>query len=514
MKNILEYLEHSVGWRPEKTACADTDTSMTWRQLREASARIGSLLLKHRLTHRPVAVYMEKTPACLAAMLGTVYGGDFYTVIDTKMPWDRIRKIFSVLKPAAIITDRDHEETVREALASERKDSPKILLYEKAMYVPEDREGLAKIRRKAVDTDLVYTLFTSGSTGMPKGVAVSHRNVMAYAEWVKTTFDINEATVFGSQTPFYFSMSVLDIYTTLAAGAELQILPKQLFAFPVRLLEYMNSRKVNTIYWVPTALSIVANWKVLDYVSLPYMEKVLFAGEVMPVKQLNYWREYLPDVLYVNLYGPTEITCNCNYYIVDREFTEDQTLPIGVPFPNERVFLLDEEDHLVTEPGALGEICVSGTALALGYYRNSEKTSEAFVQNPLNHRYLEPIYRTGDLGRYENGELYYVTRKDFQIKHMGHRIELGEIETAFQALDGISRVCCIYDEPNTKIIGFYVGELEAKEIIERLTERLPRFMIPNVFRQVDEMPLTKNGKIDRKCLMEEYRESMQNRVKS
>lgn len=199
---------------------------------------------------------------------------------------------------------------------------------------------------------------------------------------------------------------------------------------------------------------------------------------------------------------------------MDREFTEDQTLPIGVPFPNERVFLLDEEDHLVTEPGALGEICVSGTALALGYYRNSEKTSEAFVQNPLNHRYLEPIYRTGDLGRYENGELYYVTRKDFQIKHMGHRIELGEIETAFQALDGISRVCCIYDELNTKIIGFYVGELEAKEIIERLTERLPRFMIPNVFRQVDEMPLTKNGKIDRKCLMEEYRESMQNRVKS
>ena len=262
-------------------------------------------------------------------MLGTVYGGDFYTVIDTKMPWDRIRKIFSVLKPAAIITDRDHEETVREALASERKDSPKILLYEKAMYVPEDREGLAKIRRKAVDTDLVYTLFTSGSTGMPKGVAVSHRNVMAYAEWVKTTFDINEATVFGSQTPFYFSMSVLDIYTTLAAGAELQILPKQLFAFPVRLLEYMNSRKVNTIYWVPTALSIVANWKVLDYVSLPYMEKVLFAGEVMPVKQLNYWRRKMPELLYANLYGPTEVTDICAYYIVDRDFADSETLPIG-----------------------------------------------------------------------------------------------------------------------------------------------------------------------------------------
>ena len=180
-------------------------------------------------------------------------------------------------------------------------------------------------------------------------------------------------------------------------------------------------------------------------------------------------------------------------------------MPIGEAFPKERVFLLDENDHLVTEPGTLGEICVSGTALALGYYRNWEKTKEAFVQNPLNSRYLEPIYRTGDLGRYdEQGELYYVTRKDFQIKHMGHRIELGEIEAAFQALPGISRVCCIYDEPNTKIIGFYVGELSSKEVIDCLAEKLPRFMIPNVFRKVDSMPITKNGKIDRKALMADY----------
>lgn len=421
MKNILEYLEHSVGRRPEKTACADTDTSMTWRQLREASARIGSLLLKHRLTHRPVAVYMEKTPACLAAMLGTVYGGDFYTVIDTKMPWDRIRKIFSVLKPAAIITDRDHEETVREALAYERKDSPKILLYEKAMYVPEDREGLAKIRRKAVDTDLVYTLFTSGSTGMPKGVAVSHRNVMAYAEWVKTTFDINEATVFGSQTPFYFSMSVLDIYTTLAAGAELQILPKQLFAFSVRLLEYMNSRKVNTIYWVPTALSIVANWKVLDYVSLPYMEKVLFAGEVMPVKQLNYWRRKMPELLYANLYGPTEVTDICAYYIVDRDFADSETLPIGRACDNCDLIIL-REDGTEAAPGEIGELCVRGSFVAGGYYGDPDKTDAAFIQNPLNPWYPEKIYKTGDLVRYnDRGELLYLGRRDFQIKHMGYR---------------------------------------------------------------------------------------------
>ncbi len=163
----------------------------------------------------------------------------------------------------------------------------------------------------------------------------------------------------------------------------------------------------------------------------------------------------------------------------------------------------------MTEPGRLGEICVLGTALALGYYRNEERTDQAFVQNPLNRCYPELMYRTGDLGRYDDrGDLYYITRKDFQIKHMGHRIELGEVEAALQALDGILRVCCIYDEPNTKILAFYVGEPKAKEIIERLTERLPRFMIPNIFRKVEAMPLTKNGKIDRRVLMEEYQERL------
>ena len=151
----------------------------------------------------------------------------------------------------------------------------------------------------------------------------------------------------------------------------------------------------------------------------------------MPVKHLNIWKKYLPEAMYVNVYGPTEITCNCTYHIIDREYEPGENLPIGKPFPNEKVFLLDEEDREVTKPGEKGEICVSGTALSLGYYNNPEQTAKAFVQNPLNQSYLEPIYRTGDLAYYgEDGNLYFASRKDFQIKHMGHRIELGEIETA------------------------------------------------------------------------------------
>ena len=220
----------------------------------------------------------------------------------------------------------------------------------------------------------------------------------------------------------------------------------------------------------------------------------------MPVKQLNYWREYLPDAMYVNLYGPTEITCNCTYYILDREFAEDEMIPIGDAFPNERVFLLDEEDHLLTEAGTLGEICVSGTALALGYYRNWEKTKEYFVQNPLNHRYLEPIYRTGDLGRYENGELYYVTRKDFQIKHMGHRIELGEIEAVMQRMPGVERACCLYEDHH--IVAFYCGTVSEKELRRALRQELPAYMIPDHLYVLTQMPLNNNGKIDRKALQE------------
>ena len=229
----------------------------------------------------------------------------------------------------------------------------------------------------------------------------------------------------------------------------------------------------------------------------------------MPIKHLNEWKKYLPDALYANVYGPTEITCNCTYYIVDREFQPGESLPIGQPFPNEKVFLLDEENQLVREAGKKGEICVSGTALSLGYYRNPEQTEKVFVQNPLNEKYLEPIYRTGDLAYYgHDGYLYFASRKDFQIKHMGHRIELGEIELAMELAEGIRRACCAYDESENKIVAFYEGEAEKQQIVRALGKKLPAYMIPNVWVKLDRLPITKNGKIDRKKMLKEYREGI------
>jgi non-ribosomal peptide synthetase component F len=241
----------------------------------------------------------------------------------------------------------------------------------------------------------------------------------------------------------------------------------------------------------------------LEYRTPKTINKVMFSGEVMPVKHLNKWKKHLPDVTYINLYGPTEITCNCTYYILDREFENDETIPAGIPFANEKVFLLDEDDNLVGETGTEGEICVSGTCLALGYYRDPVRTAEAFMQNPLNDRYSEIMYRTGDIGRYnEEGNLIYVSRKDFQIKHMGQRIELGEIETAAMAADGVTRACCIYNTGKKRIELFYTGDAEKTTITEALKQKLPQFMIPGRTVKLDEMPMNKNGKIDRHRLSE------------
>ncbi|MCR5006660.1 MAG: AMP-binding protein, partial [Clostridiales bacterium] len=230
------------------------------------------------------------------------------------------------------------------------------------------------------------------------------------------------------------------------------------------------------------------------------VRKVLFSGEVMPEKHLRQWMEKLPEAEFVNLYGPTEITCNCTYHRIDRTREYQGTIPIGRAFPNEEVFLL-EGSKKVEEPGQTGEICVSGTALALGYYNAPEQTKKAFVQNPLQDRYPEIIYRTGDLACYnEDGELVFKGRKDFQIKYQGHRIELEEIERAMMQLEEVRRAVCVFDEQKGRLFGFYTGDIEGSILVEALGRTLAVWQIPKL-KQVEDMPLTKNGKVDRKLLL-------------
>ncbi len=434
----------------------------------------------------------------LVSFMGAAYSCNFYSPIDVDMPGSRVNKILEVLEPAVVITTG----TLREVFSAYDYKGEFLLLEEVLVSDVQD-DALEAARGKGIDTDLLYVLFTSGSTGVPKGVTINHRAVIDYIDWVTETFDITEKDSLGNQAPFYFDNSILDIYSTLKTGATTYIIPKTLFAQPVLLLEYLKEKKINTIFWVPSALIVVAKLKAFKNVDLSdTLRRVLFCGEVMPNKQLNVWRRFLPDVQYANLYGPTEITDACTYYIVDREFSDEEPLPIGFPMPNTDILVLNEENEPVTgeEPG---ELCVRGTSLSMGYYKNPEKTKEAFVQNPLNQAVPELIYRTGDVVKYnERGEIIYLSRKDFQIKHMGHRIELGEIETAVSSLPEISLNCCLYDEKRQKIVLFIEEELEKAYINEKISHLLPEYMLPNKVVRVEKMPINANGKIDRVKLKE------------
>ena len=504
IRNILDYLEQSARHYPDKIAFADEMSTCTYKELWETARSVGTKLANYVPPRSPVPVFMEKRVETIYAFLGAVYAGCFYVLLDPKLPSERLKQILQTLQSEVLVLHPDYEKQFK-ALEYEGN----VVNILEALQEEEDAVLLEAIREQRLDIDPLYAIFTSGSTGIPKGVLVSHRSVIDFMEEFVDIFGITDKDVIGNQAPFDFDVSVKDIYSTLKTGATMQIIPKKMFSFPTKLLDYLDEREITTLIWAVSALCIVTTLKGLEYKVPQKVNKIIFSGEVMPIKHLNEWKKYLPDALYANVYGPTEITCNCTYYIVDREFQPGESLPIGQPFPNEKVFLLDEGNQLVREAGKKGEICVSGTALSLGYYRNPEQTKKVFVQNPLNEKYLERIYRTGDMAYYgHDGYLYFASRKDFQIKHMGHRIELGEIELAMEMAEGIRRACCTYDEPENKIIAFYEGEAEKRQIVRALGKKLPAYMIPNVWVKLDRLPITKNGKIDRKKMLKEYREGI------
>lgn len=492
--SVLKWLEYSAKNMPQKVAICDEHEQVTFREYRNKSIGIAKAISEKGYgTKKPIVVYIEKSVKVLVSFMGVAYSGNFYSPIDTDMPATRANKILEVLKPGLVITTK--------ALAEEFKTydyNGEFLFYEE-IAEKENSTNVQIIENSIIDTDLLYVLFTSGSTGIPKGVCITHGSVIDYIDWVTETFEITERDVFGNQAPFYFDNSILDIYSTLKTGATLYIVPQKLFSQPVLLLEYLKEHSINTIFWVPSALIVVSKLRALRNVDMTgVLKRVLFCGEVMPNKQLNIWRKFLPDTIFANLYGPTEITDACTYYIVDREFDDDEPLPIGIPMRNTDILVLDDKDCLVTEKNVIGELCVRGTGVAKGYYQNKEKTEAAFVQNPLNDSYEEKIYRTGDLVKYnERHELIYLSRKDFQIKHMGHRIELGEIETAASSLSGISLCCCLYDERHSRIVLFIDKEMKRDEVNEQLKTMLPEYMLPGKVLVKEEMPINANGKIDR-----------------
>ena len=501
MQSAVCLLEQAAEKFKNKTVFEDKDGSISFEELREKSRIIGSELIKRVETGRkcPVIVYLPKSIKSIISFMGSLYSASPYVPIDYAIPMARMEKTVENLHPTAIITDTDGK-TKLESLNLDTE----ILIFDELADGQADDAAVDKSLGVVCDLDPAYIMYTSGSTGVPKGVTISNRGVIDYIEWIVETFPIDENSVIGMQSAFHFDNSVFDMYTAFYTGAKTMIIPEILFMYPEKLMDYMTENKISVIFWVPTVMISVANGGVLENADLSALKLILFAGEVMPNTQLNIWRKYLPECMYVNMYGPTEATDIATYYIVDREYENHETLPIGKVCRNMRALILNDDDKQCAV-GEQGELCISGTGIALGYWNSPEITAKAFVQNPLNTKYHDRIYRTGDLV-YENeeGNIIFIGRKDSQIKLRGNRIELGDLESAAAAIENVASAW--FDADKQEIVLFIetTAEIVARKFKMELKKYVPAYMVPGKIVTMEKFPHTPSGKIDRVGLRKTY----------
>lgn len=497
LTNITQYLDATAASSPEKIAVHDGERCITFATLylnvlaeaRHISERISGA------TGQVIAVCLPKSIEAVLADLAILYSGNAYMNLDVKSPAQRTLNILNQATPALIIAAepdlipgafRDRVVNVQANAAPE--------------LTADDKAHILRLRDTLIDTDLLCIINTSGSTGTPKAVALNHRSFIDFTEVVFKEGLAAFGETIGSLSPTIFDIFSFELCMLMARAATLVVLPETLAAFPARLLQRMAECHVSFIFWVPTIMVNIANMDLLAHIGLPELRMIWFAGEVFPTAKFNYWRRQLPAARFVNLYGPIEITLDCLYYVVDRELADDEPIPVGAPFQNTSILILDEANR----PSRTGELCIRGSSLALGYYNDPEKTEAAFAQNPLNTAYPERIYRTGDIVAYNSlGELVFKGRRDTLIKHSGYRIELAEIEhVAVNQLKIVDNCCVVYDDKGKKIIMVYEAPLEVpvKELRQALEAILPRYMLPAGYVHVSAMPRNPTGKIDRALL--------------
>jgi amino acid adenylation domain-containing protein len=501
IKNVIEYFYNITELNSNKLAVIEGEKNISFSDLEFKSKKLAWNIIRNVGTlNKPIAIFLPKSIESVISDLAVTYSGNIYMNLDTKNTLERIKNVIILIEPVLIITNTmclskiDCLELKHQFLNIDTIDFDNEIIEEEVLY-----NRLSKL----IDTDPYCIINTSGSTGTPKGVVLNHKSFVDFIEWSISTFKFTNDEIIGSLSPLVFDIYSYELCMLMSKGSTIVLIPDTLAPFPIKILEILKKENATFLFWVPTIMVNIANMGLLDKVQLSSLRTVWFAGEVFPTKQFNYWRKNLTNCLFANLYGPIEITLDCTYFIVNREISDDEPIPIGYACRNTDILILNDEDKMA-ERNQDGELCVRGTSLAMGYYNNPEKTSMVFVQNPLNKSYPEIIYKTGDIVSInDKNEIIFKGRKDSLIKHMGYRIELGEIEHIIvNVLKIVKNGCVIYNINKKEITLFYeaIDLIPIKELRIKLAVALPKYMIPTVYFYMEELPRNINGKIDRLML--------------
>lgn len=510
-----QYFTESAKKNPKKTAVVFENQKISYRDLDIYSNQLANILEELEVQKGDrVCFCLYKSLNSIKSIMGILKADAVYVPLDAYSPVIRMKRIIKDVKPKVLICD-ERTYSIAKKL---KKDNMKIVILSKRKNIfSKDcvfENDILKASKSEpeylnIDTDLSYIFYTSGSTGVPKGVMITHLNLINATEWAVEEFDIKRRDILSSHPPFHFDLSTFDIYCAFKAGATLCLVPEKLSLFPGALLDYIEKQKMTIWNSVPSLLVYIQRMKVLNKQRLSKVKKIFFNGEVFPTRSLVQWMKIFPQKEFVNMYGPTEATVQCTFYRIKKipkNFTKP--VPIGKACGNTKVFAITNKGTLV-KAGERGELYVRGSGVSPGYWQDTKKTKESFIVNPFNQNYQEKVYKTGDLVYLRpDGNYEFLGRKDYQIKIRGHRVELGEIESALYSLQYISEavVTANHNIQDIKIIAFLVFTKQAaeKQIRNDLKRILPSYMIPTQFIFKSSLTKTSAGKIDRLLLKKEY----------
>ncbi len=514
---VQQYLDYPLRQDPGKLAATDGRNQFTYQEIELLSNRLANCLVYAGVARQQRVVYcMQRSAACLVAMLGILKADAVYVPVDHKSPPERLRRIVEDCQPAALICDSSTISKFVSIYGPPANDRPIICLDRRGrhpespnMYFSEhvSKFGCNRRRYQNSETDTAYILYTSGSTGKPKGVMTSHRNIHDYINWAVGFLDIKEDDKLLGTAPFHFDMSTFDIFCAFKAGATLCVARDNQMLFPEMLMRFMEKEEVTIWKGISSLLMYFDRAGILAKDRIPSLKKILFGGESLSAKYLIHWMETYPDKLFYNAYGPTEATgISLCYPIPAIPDNPAARIPIGKPCKDAVVLLL-KEDHTVAKEGEVGELCISGTCLSKGYLNDQEKTDRAFIPNSFGGGGSEYVYKTGDLAILRaDGNYEFIDRKDNQVKFLGYRIELSEIEHALLSVPEINdAVVQLIDSPHeglTELVAFYEseGDIAASRILAVLEAHLPKYMLPKQLIKVDCLPRNDRGKICRLSL--------------